>query len=331
MNKGVDEKFIDSEIKKVNQPRYPSAVGKLAHGAVLMGRDDFASQFDMGVPLDHTTSDNSQVLMLYNRPGALPKNRTVAYAATKAGPVPVAASAKDATENCDFLNVILTDFKQDRAQCLAIMGQYEAFHIQKFMRLPAVGELNRKDPLTLVNRGAQKNGRKSTKPPLKSHTLQYWKTLAPYLENLPNVLEKLEPVARKVAGSSNTVVVMMCNFGQAELLFNFICHARSRNLDLSHILLFATDLETKALAENLGLTVWYDEKVRSRQDMPDKICQYSVVQHLQGRLGQTCLSVYNVNARDGKEHIANSQFLCRHLERCQRRPLDSTRIPSLRK
>jgi len=181
IERGVPRERFELEMVSANQPRFPSTVSKFAHGQVLIDRDDFASTFDMGVPVDPTISGNEQVLLLYNRELSLPKDRNVANAARKQGEIPIAASALEATENCDYLNVILTDFKESRAQCWALMGQYEAFHIQKFMRLPDTkGEMARHLPLKLVNRGAQKNGRKSTKPPPAYHTLEYWKTLAPY-------------------------------------------------------------------------------------------------------------------------------------------------------
>jgi hypothetical protein len=261
LRRGIPEHKVGEAKVDANKMRFPTTVEKFLHGNIMIDRDDFARTFDTGVPLDETIKGNQQVYMIYNRPEALPKSRTLGHAAVHAGDIPETMSAMEATENCDFLNIILTDFKQQRTQCTAIMGQYEAFHIQKFMRLPKSGEVDRQHPLVLVNRGSQANGRKSTKPPVKEHTLEYWKTLGPYLNNLPSVLEKLQPVASKVAGASKTIVVMVCNHGQSELLFNFICSARARNLDLSHILLFATDLETKELAENLGLTVWFDEEV----------------------------------------------------------------------
>lgn len=59
------------------------------------------------------------------------------------------------------------------------MGQYQSFHIQKFMRLPSkTGEkLDPAAPLRLVNRGAQATGRLSAKPATKDQTLTYWNTL----------------------------------------------------------------------------------------------------------------------------------------------------------
>ena len=110
-----------------------------------------------------------------------------------------------------------------RFQCFmkgfALMGQYQSFHIQKFMRLPEkVGEkLDQAVPLRLVNRGAQASGRLSAKPPRKDQTLTYWSTLKTYLDTLESVLEELKPIAEKVA-RQNTVIVMVCNHGQVRLL-----------------------------------------------------------------------------------------------------------------
>lgn len=95
------------------------------------------------------------------------------------------------------------------------MGQYQSFHIQKFMRLPEeVGKkLDSSIPLRLVNRGAQASGRLSAKPPRKDQTMEYWNTLKTYLATLDSVLEELKPIAQKVA-RQNTVIVMTCNHGQ---------------------------------------------------------------------------------------------------------------------
>ena len=46
-----------------------------------------------------------------------------------------------------------------------------------------------------------------------------------------------------------------------ELLVNFACSSRARGIDLGNVLVFPTDKETKELAEGLGLTTFYDEKV----------------------------------------------------------------------
>ena len=48
---------------------------------------------------------------------------------------------------------------------------------------------------------------------------------------------------------------------QSELLMNFVCSAKARGIDISAVLVFATDEETKELAEGLGLAVFFDRVV----------------------------------------------------------------------
>jgi hypothetical protein len=73
-------------------------------------------------------------------------------------------------------------------------------------------------------------------------------------------LDDLRPILAKIA-RKNAVVVMTCNMGQSQLLMNFACSALRRGFDLGNILVFPSDVETKELAEGLGLTTYYDEKV----------------------------------------------------------------------
>ena len=83
-----------------------------------------------------------------------------------------------------------------------------------------------------------------------------------YFDSFEEKIGELKVVAEKVA-VKNTIIVMTCNMGQSELLMNFVCNAKAKGLDISNILLFPTDQETKDLAEGLGLATFYDEKVSS--------------------------------------------------------------------
>jgi hypothetical protein len=113
-----------------------------------------------------------------------------------------------------------------------------------------------------VSRGMQTNGQNQFSPPKTSDIRQNWDLLRKYFDSYEESLNELKPLVEKVATAKRTVTVMVSNFGQSELLVNFVCAARSRNLDISSILVFATDVETKTLAEHLGLTAFYDERVR---------------------------------------------------------------------
>ena len=91
-----------------------------------------------------------------------------------------------------------------------------------------------------------------------------------YLNSLERTLDLLKPIAERVA-RDKTIIVMTCNFGQSELLLNFVCSARARGFDLSNVLVFVTDRETKEIAEAVGLETFFDEKVRNSSPVPKAV------------------------------------------------------------
>jgi hypothetical protein len=128
------------------------------------------------------------------------------------------------------MHVVLTN--QDRAkQCIAIMGQYESYHVHRFMRLPKdnknednnnegvnfkIQPINSSLPLRFVPRGMQQSGRLSHKIPSNKFQDIHWNDLAEYKSSLYNakkngnnnnnnnnsslsVMDELEPILRKVA------------------------------------------------------------------------------------------------------------------------------------
>jgi hypothetical protein len=218
---------------------------------------------DLGVPMDQPNVGDSDVLILYNRRQSLPRRyaraaKDSSSSSSSSSPIPQ-LKIEEAVQNCDYVNVILTD-KGSRNQCIAIVPQYESYHIQKWMRL-GKRKVERSEPLRMVPRGTQSNGVNQFLPPTKRDMTKNWEMLTNYFAAFHDALRELKPLVEKVATAHRTVIVMVCNFGQSELLVNFVCSARSRNLKLSSILVFATDLETKELAETLGLTAFYDERV----------------------------------------------------------------------
>ena len=110
-----------------------------------------------------------------------------------------------------------------------------------------------------VSRETQDNGRGRGIPSGKE-TSKYWNVLTDYLSRLPSTLDRLKPIAERAASGHRSgrraVVVMVCNYGQSGLLFNFVCSARSRGIDLSNVLLFATDGKVADLARSLNLHVF---------------------------------------------------------------------------
>mmetsp|Transcript_28333 Transcript_28333/g.81951 ORF Transcript_28333/g.81951 Transcript_28333/m.81951 type:complete len:604 (+) Transcript_28333:171-1982(+) len=247
---GVDDK---------KQRRIPASMQRIADGIARTSKEEFVKLYDFGIPYDRPQADMADVLLLYQTERALPDKMKDEAVWNRGDEIPF-LSAADATKNCQQMNVILTKLPDSNPQCTAVMANYQSYHIQRWMKLPeSSGGLDSSLPLRLVSRGDAGNGRKSYKPPREEDIRATFDMLRTYLSNLDDVLTELKPIAEEVA-KDNTIIVMTCNFGQSELLMNFACSASARGFDLSNVLVFATDTETKEIAEGLGLAVFYDEK-----------------------------------------------------------------------
>jgi hypothetical protein len=99
-------------------------------------------------------------------------------------------------------------------------------------------------------------------------TQRSWKLLSNYLNHYDALQEALKPIAQKIAeagtgpaSDEGAIIVMVSNFGQAEILFNFVCAAHKIEYDLSKVLLFAMDEETNTFAKQLGLETFYAKEL----------------------------------------------------------------------
>jgi hypothetical protein len=240
---------------------FPPSMRLLFVGMGRVKRDDFARAFDIGVPMNPSTHGNEEVLLLYDGRSLPPQD---AVATTDA--IPLYASPEEATKNCISLSMILVRANENR-QCVALVGQWPSPNVHKWMRFseePQRG-VSLQEPLRLVSRSHSALMNSFIDVPKRHYVKHSFKKLTEYLNGLDEALQKLRPVARSVAkgNKDKPIIVMVCNHGQSELFINFVCSARSKGLDTSRILLFATDIETKELAEAMGIASFYDEKVSS--------------------------------------------------------------------
>jgi len=244
-------------------------VRKLAaakQGMARVNAEDFHSNLDYGYPADY--NKQSEVLMLYVNAHAKPDGMDGENAAVEIIPK---LSFEDSTKKCEALNVVTVQASEGKATCVALTGGYESFHVQRWMRSGQEeknGEspvVNLKNPLRHVSRGMQRNGVDQFHPPNLVDIHKHWGPLRRYFESYDAVTAELKPLLSRIA-INKTVIVMVCNMGQASLLMNFACSAKSRGLEVGNVLVFATDEETKRMAEGLGLTAFYDEQ--NFGDMP---------------------------------------------------------------
>lgn len=134
--------------------RFPTSMSHFASGLVRVNRKQMFDAYDFGVPMD-SNAESQDILMLYDSKHALPSGEALARAAQSGGDIPL-TDAQTATSNCDNLNVIFVKNPGGMRQCLAIVGgQYQSYHVQKWMRLVghgAHGKLDRSAPLRITGR-----------------------------------------------------------------------------------------------------------------------------------------------------------------------------------
>lgn len=261
--------------------RFPKTISKFATGASLITKNDFLSNFDYGIPKPPSKREHESdpgkdhVLLLYGSEKALPDTHTgMVYTDENGNDASLSIiAAQDATKNCGGLNVIFTDTHGGLEQCIAIVGNYESYHVQRWLRINpnGGGSLDASLPLNPVGRGLQTNGQDKFSAPSDSYALQNQKLLETYFQRLESTMDALKPMARACAGSDNTVIVMVCNTGQSDLLINFICSAQARGFGdvvKEKVLVFATDRGVLEIAHGLGLRAFYDEKIFEK--MPEK-------------------------------------------------------------
>jgi len=246
----------------------PKTMDKFANGLARVKKDEINEFFDFGNPMTRGEGTGEEdAIILYGNKKALPSTdkflaHSTEYDDGKGIPL---TDPKTATENCDAMNVIFTSNPGNTRQCTAIIGNFESYHIQRWMRVDTIKSTPIKAdlPLTHVSRGYASRGKANFyAPPFDgklSPVKRHWKMLRTFLQNVDSVLDDLTPILKKVA-RNNAVVILTCNMGQSALLMNFACSARRRGFDLGSVLVFPTDIETKELAEGLGLATYYDEK-----------------------------------------------------------------------
>lgn len=238
------------------------SISHFVQGLIRVSKDDLMQTFDFGVP-PNADSKGKDALILYNHKRALPSGENVRREAryedpTK--PLPVLSATK-ATENCDTMNVVLMNNPGDSRQCFALVGgQYQSYHVQRWMRRPDYfGKLDPKEPLKLTSRAWTASGRQEFPAPTQRQAKMHQEKLQMYLNEADSIKSRLKQLLNKM--NQKTVVVITCNHGQSELLMNFACSARARGFDLKNVLVFPTDIETKELADGMGLATFYEEKL----------------------------------------------------------------------
>jgi hypothetical protein len=240
-------------------------VGNYLSGMALTSKANFTDFLDLGVPIDDPYQRGStDILMIYSNPKTMPAALRQRSQSTSAGGL-IELTTDQALDGCEFVNVLLTDHTDSRfrSQCLAVVPQHESYHLQRWGRLNVKTQtVEMGHPLRLVSAGVKRKGLQEFALPTEVDLRKAWHLLKTYLQNVDVVLAELKVILADIA-IGNRVIVMVCNFGQSELLINFCCSAHARGFDISNVIVFPTDQATDDLARGLGLATYFDHRVRA--------------------------------------------------------------------
>lgn len=258
--------------KAAGSPQQPKKVAamnrrfqrKELHFAAAMARinkRNFMDKFDYGYPKRPSSvvrNESENVLVLYSSEDMVPSPHRVA-ATDRTFEPPLFTDPEKATSLCDIMNVVVTETENTERRCLVVMDHYENHHVQMWKRYKADEKLGLATRNTWATHEVRPYAFEFQLPRLHQHQA-YLKDLQRYLDNMDKSVATLRQVLAPIA-IKNTVTVMVSNHGQSNLLVNFVCSARSRDIKLSNVIVFATDEETKQLAQSLGLATFYDEAI----------------------------------------------------------------------
>lgn len=245
---------------------FPLTSDKMFVDYATVPRKKFNDMVNIGVPIDNTRDGAEDVLVLYTSAESIPKK--MGWHHDKVGLDPTKA-----LENCHTVKVVLHDpAVKNHQQCIAIVPQWESYTVHKWMRVEEPKNVTTAVDLnyTLKNvpRGRSADGKHlGSLCPKDNRMKDSYGLLVEYLQNLDRVLADLKLFLQNIINndvsdpSSKTLIVLTCNKGQSIMFRNFVCNARAKGLDLSHIVMFATDKATVNLSKELGINVWYDEAI----------------------------------------------------------------------
>lgn len=258
-------------IETVSKANFPNTVSEYANAMVKVSQGEFKEKYIDGTPMDYLSiPGNSESIILYNTPDSIPNN-------FKETSDIQSFTTEEALQNCDTMNVIYQNPRVNSGQCLALIGDLESHHIQKWMKIDKSGISNLRE-LQPVGQNMNFNGHENFILPGSQSLERHRRMLKIFLETEEEMKKDLMKKLERIA-VNNTVIVMTTNFGQADLLMNFICAAKARDFDVSNVIVFATDEEAMNVARGLDLEFFYNEEVRKLMRRTERFNNWLVFVH----------------------------------------------------
>jgi hypothetical protein len=237
---------------------FPSSMRRFLTGVSSIHRTEFAGKFPLGtIVTNNTRPEENQLVMVLHNSRNLPRDKT-----RQIEDLSEHYNLSNVLGNCQTIKTIYSSISgQNSKECTAIVADQESFDVLQWVRPRGRAEALPVRAGRYEKFAGDDTWASATPDPFYYRAME---EIDSYLSRLKKVLKKLAPIAEKVANAGNsitkgTIVVLSCNYGHSDLLVNFACAANKIGADMSKFLVVATDKETKNLAKELGLAVFYDE------------------------------------------------------------------------
>jgi Nucleotide-diphospho-sugar transferase len=257
------EKLKNPKLKITKPPSNPftTKVSNFMAGAARILTVDLLEQFDPGIP-HKTYAGNEEAFIFYGQKEAIPKRLRSNFDRLE---------AKDALSNCESVEIIVRSIPMGFNSCFALMGNADVHFVPTTYRWITKKSLqNEKDAsnnlFELAGRGMNAMTEYDFLPiDIEDDTLKsFRKQLIAYLSILddaviPLIRPVLEDKATEMENAGKTLIITVTNYGQSDLLHNFVCACQANHLDISNFVIFCTDEESLKKATSIGLTAIYHQ------------------------------------------------------------------------
>jgi hypothetical protein len=156
---------------------------------------------------------------------------------------------------CKELSLVVVSEK-NRGQCVVVVEQqFDQYEVRKFARTENTEHNG--GSFSTLNWTAQITAGFMPKERQQKESLR---KLTTFLNHRDDMLKKLEPMVKKAGQSSaygNTVTVMCLNAGMLDLALNFVCSCRNHKIDISSLIVFASDKVTHDTLIMLGVQAFW--------------------------------------------------------------------------
>jgi hypothetical protein len=253
----------DKQQQKNEPTMFTNRVSGFMVGASRVSKDELLDKFDPGIPrwseVEYDTPPGERdALLFYSHEDAMPTEVLQDNFDR--------LDVEEAISNCKTVELIMRHDPPEHHTCFAIVGNQESRFTPNVYRWFISNDNNDDDDDDAASVVFEPTGRgreeytEEDDFPLPEHDvlMKHRKRLAAYLDIVDSVLVPfVRPILDAVVQKERRdLIVTSMNAGVADLLQNFVCSCRAKDIHLSFVV-FCIDQESVGIAEGLGLTAIY--------------------------------------------------------------------------